>query len=253
MKLINKSYIKSEMKRALKSKNSLITFILLLILLAMGVIGIGDGTNGYLESFQYALDGVSAYIFIFLPLLATIPFATSYIDEKKSNMKSYKAIKMGNLGYLINKIIVNFIVAFIVISSASLIIFFIGFLLHKGIAGTMLGIDKWGWMQDDYTFLYIIIQISYVAFLGISFSQLGLAIAAITKNKIITIIGPFVLYILMILTVPYWLNPQLIADFARSSEIGILFRTILALGIFIPSTILFIIFDSKEGIFKYDK
>lgn len=56
--MINKFYIKSELKRGLKSKNSLITFVILLILLAMGIMGIGDGanyirTNGYNMIFSY--------------------------------------------------------------------------------------------------------------------------------------------------------------------------------------------------------
>ena len=187
-------YYQVELKKAFYSKRFLIAIIFSFICLCFGGIeylsGYIDSTNlgsFYLFAESYSYGFYSIFIYL-SPIICSIPFALSYLDEMESKTLDLIVEKIGFKKYIKTKLLVNMLCGGITLS-LSLIIYYIFLLLLKGIApGDMSYYElnqNLGSFIGNNQFLYVIIEIIFSFICGATFSNLTFCISFILKFSIL--------------------------------------------------------------------
>lgn len=191
-----KNYFKSEFKRAFFSKNTLISIIIVFICLIIPYLSEikipypnEDGINFFIR--------IGAFLSIsFLPLLAPlvacIPFSNSYILDKESGVINYIYAKIDSKKYFTIKIIVNGLVSGLIFLIPQLIMLLFLILFHGMNSSSIEIVGAFSTIYYSSKSVYAIILIFVEFIFGFIFSTLALGISALTENKYLTIIIPFI-------------------------------------------------------------
>ncbi|MPQ45084.1 hypothetical protein [Clostridium tarantellae] len=205
-----KNYFKQEFYRALTSKNTLITFLITLILFVTPFIFEYSIPKWSLCNFKEVFDGIDIFIkitngitsvgilLIVAPILACLPFSTSYLEDKESGFLKYIYMRKSQRKYIFIKIFINALVSglAILIPATFMLLFLI----------ILLGINVNSLSSNDFSgafmYIYNYSKLGYAVFLLISlfifnviFSTLALGVSPWLKNKYLTIVFPFFYYI----------------------------------------------------------
>ncbi|EDT23814.1 ABC transporter permease [Clostridium perfringens] len=207
-----KNYIKSEFKRALFSKK---TLIYLIITILAFVIALLDYSNFSLKNLKdLKLEGSFDCIDLFLisrsstnasilpmisPLLACLIFSTSYLDEKNSKFLNLIYSRLNKKTYIFTKLFVNAISSGLVILVAYLIVFFFmalyfGLNLKYNNLTPITGPFSYFYYNNKWIYFIIILVVSFL--FNVIFATLGLGISTIINNKYLAFLAPFFYYIL---------------------------------------------------------
>lgn len=203
-----RAYIKSEFKRAIGSKNTLIAFILTIFSLLVAYLDFIQFLQFGFYGLKKIYDGVDIFIrircttrastlILFAPLLATLPFSNSYLLDKESGFLRLMYLKIDQKKYIWIKIIINAVVSGLVISLASFLILVFLVALY-GIRNTNLnevqGAFSSLFYQNKFFYSMLIIIISFI--FSAIFSTLALGISPWIRNRYLTFIFPFFFYII---------------------------------------------------------
>lgn len=239
------NYFLYELKRTMFSRKVSIAIILTFIFMIIG--GAEYIFNNYFDInavylYKYAYSDGTISLFVFAaPIIACIPFATSYIEERESNFLKYIYIKITPLKYAIIKVIINSFLGGVVL------LFGLGSFLILCIV--LKGVDSTGMITLNNSIsniysgsplAYILIELLQTFVFGAVFATICLAISTFTNNKYLAVVFTFFLYMVIgVITsnnFPY-LNIQILYDLSLYPEIGVFYRYIYALCIFIVSII----------------
>ncbi len=205
-----KYYFKNELKRALFGKNAIISFSITLgILIAAFMKEFGFESIKYISQYP-TFDAIDAFlivmssnIVIVFPLLATIIFSDSYLQEKESGFTKFIYTRMPLKKYVSIKVIVNSISSTLVAGSSSL--FMLIFLVvtvgirNPQIASYTNNINgPLSYLLDsrDTRLIYALIIILLFSIAYMVTATLALGISAWVKNRYLVLITPFFYYIL---------------------------------------------------------
>jgi len=192
-----KNYIKNEFKRGFFSKRNLIAIVL--CFLSIVLYKFEDLFNTYwkVEASYLFTWSTRGFIGIFAPILVCLPFADSYLDDVDSGMQKYLYIKITRLKYGVIKLFVNGLLGGLVLLIGSFLSFLI--FLSRGIY-VVKDANIINGLADLYTkspFGYIFLIIFCMFIFGIVFSTLGLSISTIIKNKYVSMLFPFIFYMIL--------------------------------------------------------
>lgn len=205
-----KYYFKNELKRALFGKNAIISFSITLgILIAVFMKDFGFESIRYISQYP-TFDAIDAFltvmsstIVIVFPLLATIIFSDSYLQEKESGFTKFIYTRMPLKKYVSIKVIVNSISSVLVAGTSSL--FMLIFLVvavgirNPKIASYTNNINgPLSYLLDsrDTRLIYALIIILLFSIAYMVTATLALGISAWVKNRYLVLIIPFFYYIL---------------------------------------------------------
>ena len=184
-------------------KNKKFYFAVLIIISVMafatGVIEKISGDisfNDYLINFLEGYNGFRSTLPVLAPLIATIPFATMHIDNRKSGTIKYLISRLGYKKYFNSLFITNFLLGFFAFFIAMSLFLLLSFLLyHKNIdleyfdqltRRTIYG------FANKPPHLYIALIILHCSYCAAVFSSIGLAASYFIKNKFTAWLAPFV-------------------------------------------------------------
>lgn len=199
------TYIIEEVKRAFFSKATLFSIILSIILMFWGMFESLQWVTGGNVSIMYAFlqgynSGTSSFLVIAFPILACIPFATSYKTDNLSGFVKYIYIRNNRINYKIIKLCINgFIGGFVVFIGP-----FVGFvylIVNKMIFNTPMvkeqleTVDYFNSVGVDSPLSMIILIMVILFICGFIFSTFGLGVSAIMNNKYVAVLVPFVYFI----------------------------------------------------------
>lgn len=205
-----KYYFKNELKRALFGKGTIISFSITLgIFIAAFMKEFGFESIRYISQYPTfdAIDALlivmSSTIVIVFPLLATIIFSDSYLQEKESGFTKFIYTRMPLKKYVSIKVIVNSISSALVAGASSL--FMLIFLVvsvgirNPQIASYTNNINgPLSYLLDsrDTRLIYALIIILLFSIAYMVTATLALGISAWVKNRYLVLITPFFYYIL---------------------------------------------------------
>ncbi len=195
------SYIKEELKRAFFSKTTAISFLLTFICIFIGsaeyIFKNYPGTNAiYLFMYAYS-QGTSAVLSFAFPMLVSLPYAASLVEDFNSGFNHYIFIKMKSVRYLVIRLLVNALAGGLVLFLSLLISFFL-FAVTKNFdlsSTDLLNINLYNSIYQESPVIYIFILIANSFVCGVVFSTLGLGLSTIFKNQYLAVLSPFVFYI----------------------------------------------------------
>ena len=169
----------------------------------------------------------------FLPILAALPFASSFIDDLKSKFARFLLFRSNYSTYLVSRIVVCFLAGGLVILSGALITW-------GTVATILVPIER---EMADMLPIAIdgLIEICFLLFLnGGLWAVVGMAMSTIMESKYIAYASPFIIYyLLVILYERYfrnawllypknWLDPEIWPYGAGSAATFLLELTVLA-------------------------
>lgn len=210
-----KSYLKCEFKRTVLSINTLIAFIITLLLLFFTFLDRINFPQWSISDSKHMSDGIylflmsrEGYLCVLAPLLAAIVFSDAYLLDKESGFLKHLYLKISRKRYIFVKILVNGAVSGLILVLASSIML--------GILVSIFGVKD---MHQLYTidsmmfngiyfksrFLYAIFLILMSFVFNITFATLALGISPWIKNRYLTFLAPFLFYILSGTILPKWM------------------------------------------------
>lgn len=206
--------IKCELKRAVFSKTALLTFFIILISL---LIGFSNGLKhlndlkSHYDSIDVFLkyvgyDGSINLLCFIAPLLATLVFSNSYLQDKNSNFLKFIYLRIDKKRYIISRIIVNALSSGIIIVTA-LTVFLI---IIISLLGLKTNPDSIFNITGPFAFLYQKSKWIYIVYFIINsfifntiFSTLALGLSPFINNKYLSFLSSFVIYIISMTLFPY--------------------------------------------------
>lgn len=241
-------FFKSELKRAIISKNMAISIFICIVSFFLNFDFIYSlltySERGVTYFYNWSVyGGIISLLFI---IIATIPFATSYIDDCSLDYYSSVKDKIGGFKYIITKFVVNFIAGGLVIF-IPFILYFLFLLVSKGVS--LIDLDyatevnillRHIFEQSQIQYMLLNIILSSIA--GATFSTVALAVSIYIKNKYLVMIFPFLCYITSAIVLSdYNLNLQMIFNLDTDIHLSMTYRLIYALFVVFVSISIFMI------------
>lgn len=243
-----KSYIKTELRRAILSKNALISFIITFLVLFIAFLEFVHFPRFSINNMRDRYDAIylftrirhstkASILVLIAPLLASLAFSDSYLSDKESGFLKFIYLRIGQKKYIFSKIIVNSIVSGLVISLASFVMLFFLICVYgiKDVNTLNLGPFSWIYYKSRLLYATFLILISFI--FNVIFANLALGISPWIKNKYLTFIFPFFYYIISGTILPFSLNGTIL--FTLNTEATELNIIIYQLALFLLGIVLF--------------
>lgn len=210
--------LKIELERAFRSKGmtlslfigysiGILHFIQQVFPWRNDVLSFFDGTQMTsplsLYNMWIGMDDTNTWLVIYLtifPILATLPFATTYFDDIKSGYIKNVCTRTKKTSYMVGKYISVFVAGGIVVVLPMLLNLFLTATVMPAINPAMNGLFKlcgaalYANIFFTYPFLYICIYMMIYFIYGGVFATISLAVSNIVKYKFIVALSPFVVF-----------------------------------------------------------
>lgn len=215
-----KYFFIEDLKRAFISKRTIITFILTFLLMIVGMGGdllhffSGDSSVFYIFMNGYN-SGTSNYLILFFPLIAAIPYATSFLEDQKSGFNKYISVRTGQVNYCITRFFVNglvggaslFVPSFIIASFLCIFKFITGAAwLPKSTHETLTVFNN---MNITSVPLMLLIVCSLLFCCGFTIATLTLGLSLIIRNSYLAILTPFIFLLFSGIFLAYSISTKL--------------------------------------------
>ncbi|TSB45877.1 hypothetical protein [Alkalicoccobacillus porphyridii] len=200
------TYVKEELKRAFISKVAFGTMILSIALVFVGMFEylswISYGGISVLYIFLSGYNtGTANFLVIVFPILATLPFASSYVEDCKSGLIKYTYLRMQKRTYMYIRLVVNGIIGGTVLFIGPFVAFvflmiaktFTGMPMVKEHMETVAYFESIG-VHSPLLMIIIILMTLFCC--GFIIATIALGISTFIQNSYLTILIPFILYIL---------------------------------------------------------
>jgi hypothetical protein len=201
-----KSYIKEEFRRGLISKTTFATVIVSIMLVFGGMIEyfgwIKSGNLSVLYLFLQGYNsGTASFLIMVFPIIACLPFAASYISDRKSGLNKYIYIRMDKGKYRLIRFLVNGIVGGSVLLIGPLVafIFLMIVKIFTGIplvSGQMETVEFFRDIGVNSPILMIIIILITLFFCGFVFASFAIGVSTFIQNIYLIVLIPFIYLII---------------------------------------------------------
>lgn len=213
-------YIRQEFRRALLSRMGLATMATSILLVFIGMleslIWIHSGVISIVYSFLQGYNaGTSSFIVLAFPIIACMPFASSYRTDIQTGFHHYIQYRMKKSHYMTIRLAVNALTGGIAVAIGPMIAFAFLMVLKLLLNVPMLGhrdqsqlgpVVFFQSMGVSSPMMMMVIMIGIMFCCGIIFATLGLGISTIIQNKYIAIFVPFI-YLILSVTVLAKIHP----------------------------------------------
>ena len=197
-----KSYFKTELKNTIFSVKTVLVVSLILICILVELCAGGDFAvnkftdNGVFIMMKILSIGMTGSLAFMIPLIAIIPYATTYKEERSNNFIYFLFTRISKKKYITVKILVN-----ICVTSGIFLVTLLGtyiiILVVKGFPKIELLQKFAGLFSDVYVEnpgLYPILVIIGMTFFIICFSIFSLGLSTVVENKYMAIVLPIIIY-----------------------------------------------------------
>jgi len=214
--------LKNELKRGFKSWRFVLVvlggFIINLVNAIHGstllnfIFGSTYTTSQYALSRGYFDSSLSNGIYLYggcslsflLPLIAAIPFADSYYEDRSSGFIKNIYIRENRISYLKARFLGNLIVSTSAVFLMYGLYFYVLLMVFPAIDPNPLytsnAITEIGFFPQLYyfnAFLYNVVWISILSIFGGAFASIALASSSILKNRFVILLTPFIMIMLV--------------------------------------------------------
>ena len=216
--------IKSEINRVFKNKSFYAVLLVGITIttleafsnnnIRLSTVDFIDFPNGvYNNLILYNLGEYMRMLQMVFPLIVTVAFADSYLEDVKSGFIKNIITRYDKKKYLITRFLVNFVVSGVVIS----IPLIVNYMLYAGsipsidphIYFSQVNVDAYGFLPGlyyTYPFIHMCIRILLLFIYGGALSSIALATSIFIKSKYIITIIPFIVYIGIDVIIPMMLQ-----------------------------------------------
>ena len=195
------SYFVQELKRAFLSKKTIIACVLSISLFFFGmaeyILHIATKEVSILYVFLQGYNsGTGSFLAVLFPIVAAIPYATSYIDDKRIGINKYITMRIKRRNYLQIRFIVNGLVGgFALFIAPFTAMIFLLLMLYTtgaetiGSAGeTLVAFTSLGITSVEMMMLTVCLLLFCC---GFTIATLALGLSTIIKNVYLTVLTPF--------------------------------------------------------------
>lgn len=242
-------FVKNNLKRGIINRDMLISLIASVICLVIGGYEslIIYKQNSYVNAFFSSLtNGTSSIMALVFPIIACIPYAASYAEEKVSGYLNYVIIKVNKKKYIRTKILSCALSGGLAVGVPALV-FLIACIWCKG---TQLSSTQSEYyyithavgLFDRSPIFYCLLYVLNFFLCGAIFALIGLAVSVYINNKYLIHIIPFAIYILLAMlmaNININLNPVTLYDINSYSESSLVFNSIYKIVIMIVPMYIF--------------
>lgn len=200
-----------ELRRAVWNKKMLLALVMSSASLYYGCYDCDSPSTGYIDLFLFSQGySTTAILALIFPIIAVLPFAATYREERQSGYYFLICGKTGRLRYCCIKLLYVFLTGASAVGVPNLLFLFICLFLKQGMIGeSSISIGFLWPLYCERPLLYGALIAVNSALCGGIFSLLGLGISAWFKNKYIAALLPFGGYIFSGMLLAYiapWLN-----------------------------------------------
>ncbi len=195
------SYFIQELKRAFLSKKTIIACVISIALFFFGMAEYIPHIATTEVSILYVFlsgynSGTGSYLAVLFPIVAAIPYATSYIDDKRNGINKYITMRVKRRNYLQIRFIVNGLVGgFVLFIAPFTAMLFLLLMLYTtsadtiGRAGeTLVAFTSLGITSVEMMMLTVCLLLFCC---GFTIATLALGLSTIIKNVYLTVLTPF--------------------------------------------------------------
>lgn len=201
------AYFCEELRRAFLSKLTMAMAIISILLFFCGFIEyinmrwLNSGMLSILYLFLSGYNmGTSNFMGVFFPIIACIPFAASYLSDKKSGIDQYIYLRTSRKKYQWVKVLVNGLVGgFVVFIGAFVAVMFLLILqifFQIPVVGKELGTVMF--FQEigiSNPFIMIGIMLATLFFCGFTIATFALGLSVFINNTYLLVLSPFIYYL----------------------------------------------------------
>lgn len=203
-----RAYFHEEFKRAFLSKITIVTTIISILLFFGGFIEymnkewLNSNTLSVLYLFLLGYNsGTSNFMGVFFPIIACMPFAASYLSDKKSGIDKYIYLRISRKKYQWIKVLVNGLaggfVVFIGAFTAVLFLLVLRIFLDIPLVGkeleTVIFFQDMG-ISNPFTMIMIILLTLFLC--GFTIATFSLGVSVFIHNIYLSTLSSFVYYLI---------------------------------------------------------
>ena len=213
-----------ECKKALKNPMMVVSVIITFIIL-LRVFFIYDLFNtkmDYLTMFTYPI-ALSGFL-PFAALLAILPYAFSYLEEKNSGYGNYIISRCGIKKYVVSKVLSVGVSGGVAMTIPFILIIVIVLLNGESVTTTNYPEMYVGRIWEPYLFIWggkfiFLLRVLLIFMFGTEWAEIALFISVCYSNRYVVFIMTFVCYQLMWMILPTKINMTYLfrADFSRET------------------------------------
>lgn len=257
--------IKSEINRVFMSKRIYIIILLGVIAGCSGFITYNE--NVFFHKATNQMESISAFeawfytlaigsgtlLKLILPALISIPFADSYLYDKKSGYINSVRVRSSYSKYIFSKIIANALAGATVIFSVFLILFIVSATFYPlNFPNTEINYKPYGVFYDLYIhkpYFYVSFILLLGSFFGAVYATLGLSASVLFNNRFAVIAFPF-LYFIFLVVLSQILNLKFLMPVSLVTPFNIIDVTALDIAFGYCLTIVFTLSLTASMIYK---
>ena len=178
--------------------------------------------HDYIVAFLQGYNGDRSLLIVLAPLIATIPFASQHIENRKSGTMKYIVSRMGYKQYFNSIFIINGMLLFLIMS-----ILFFNRSINMDAYYAITKVSIYESAVRTSPLFYVIIIILHCSFVGVAYSSVGLAMSYFIKSKFVAWLSPFILTTIGSLFAMFLgltkIEPMAIFDVSRVKGISVIF------------------------------
>lgn len=141
----------------------------------------------------------------FIPMVAVLPFAASYVDDIKTKFARFLCVRSGNAVYLLSRICVCFL------SGGTVIV--AGILMALGVAAIIFIPVEQQAVEVPSPLTSMLLQVLFLHFLSGGFwAVVGMTMSTIMESKYISYASPFVFYYLLVILYDRYFSQMFLFD-----------------------------------------
>lgn len=212
-----------ELKRAFFHKRMYMTIAISFICIWLYIIGEvifplpNNAVNLFVSSYHFG------FISLVLPILACLPYTTSYLEDCKTGHIQYARIHMSLSKYIFTKILVNGLAGGLGILLGC-VLSFVTLAIVEGVEVNKINIFPieaivFYQLLQTSPLLWMCVLFLVIFVAGFSFATFGLGLSVLLRNPYLTILGPFFCKIFSG-TVLFRISPVLYIAYAHSLASG---------------------------------
>ncbi|MGL6031828.1 MAG: hypothetical protein ACRC0Q_06600 [Kurthia gibsonii] len=203
-----KSYIKQELRRAFWSKRTKMMYLFSIILFFSGMFQYIQWLPSQSVSITYTFlagynSSTLSYLALLFPLISSIPYATSYIEDCESGFNKLIYMRMNKNRYLHIRVIINALVGGFTLVIGPICAFLFLLIMKFTTNATLLKKNEqmetvqYFYNQGIFSpILMIMIIISLIFICGVVISTFTLGLSTIIQNNYFTALSSFILLLL---------------------------------------------------------
>lgn len=199
-----KTYIQQEIRRAFLSKRTMLMYVFSIGLFFGAMYQYIAWLPSQGVSIMYTFlsgynSGTLSYLALLFPLIASIPYATSYVEDCTSGFNKYIYTRMNKTKYLHIRVIINALVGGVALAIGPVLAMLFLLVIHFTTSATMLKTGEYLETVNYFysqginsPFLMMVVIIAVIFVCGAVIATFTLGLSTILKNHYFTALSSFI-------------------------------------------------------------